>query len=1657
MIKPVKKTKKVKDSLNNIEENSYTAKDIYVLEGLDPVRKRPGMYIGSTGPEGLHHLIWECVDNSIDEAMGGYAKNIKVQILKENKVAVTDDGRGIPVDIHKKTKKSALETVMCTLHAGGKFGGKSYKVAGGLHGVGISVVNALSEYLQAEICRDGMLYSQEYNRGKPKTKLKKIGKCEKSGTKIIFEPDPEIFKEIKFDTKKILDHLRQQAYLTSGTTIKFEDNRESALLPSYTFYFESGIITLVQYLARTAHCLTNNIFYVKQEKEGILVEVALLYTDDSESTEKAFANNIHTPEGGMHLTGFRSALTRTLNDYAKEQGIFKNGDIGFSGEDTREGLVTVVSVKLREPQFEGQTKAKLGNPEARTAVEQVVGENFKEFLEANKEDAKRILEKSLLSARARQAAKKARENILRKGVLEGMTLPGKLADCISKNAEESELFIVEGDSAGGCWSGDTEIALTDGRNLSFKALIKEYKQGKKNFCYTIQNNGHIGIASILDPRMTKKNTKVIKIILDNGEELICTPDHRFRLVDGSYISAIQLTPQHSIAPLYREVSKRQGKYGLDGYEMVFDPKARKWMYTHILADIFNLENGIYSVSDGKHRHHLDFNKLNNNPINIQRFSYKQHMNLHYDYIEHTLRRPDVIEKARQAHKSIEYREKIRKIMSTPEMKKMLSKRAKKQWQNEEYKNYMAQKFLEFYNNNAEYRAKSKKILDQSQKRYWADWQNREKQSKRTKEYFENHPDKKKEYSELAKKQWDNLNLRNWRSEMTKKQWTDEFRKKRIISYNKTYLRRCIEVLYEIYQKENKINKDSYNLIRKNTNDKTLIRYNTICQRFFAGDEKKLHEAVVNYNHRIKSIILLQEKIDVYDIEVPGTHNFALSSGIFVHNSSKMGRNRNTQAILPLKGKILNVEKSRFDRMMASEEIKALIVALGTAISEDFNIDKLRYHKIVIMTDADSVAYDTPIFVFDKQQQRLKLVKTGEFIENQCQDTERYQVFACDLDKKTFSLRDIEKTIRHPLRGSLYEIKTRYGYKMKITSCHNVFVYRYGNFITVPTTKLKIGDRIVFPASMSRLNQKIKIDISPLLKHSEEAKNIQIKVLASKMKFIPNDAWIDISSKYWQKLQLRRQGKGISRKRLGVAIGVYTTVLEQWELKIDNVMPRYKIFKEYLTGLNLEEKKVLKNASAYIPLSSCLETSDAIEYYFKNHTRKLKVAFDLNEDFAYLLGFYIGDGCFASQKKNPNRFILSLGRDKKLYSPELIKAIDNVLGAKAFIDKRNDNNNQLVFHSYEFKLILQSLGLLGKKSYEKFVPEEIFSVNPKIQQAFLRGYLESDGSIVVKSCKEKLDVKLTFTTASENLSDGIVLLFRQLGIFPESTMRFSKDHLRKDGVMIRSNYPGRLISVKGISQLERLKDVWKNHKRSKALENYLVKADRRRSSYKKIRIGDSVLLPITSIKKIKTEIPFVYDFAVKKDENFVAGTGGFLLHNTDGAHIRSLLLTLFFRYFRPIIEAGYLYIAQPPLYRIQKGKEFHYAYTEAEKQKVLEKIQGKVEEKKGKLSKSKVRKLKLVEEGKDEAILAVEKEELSDGSNEELMKGISIQRYKGLGEMNPDQLWDTTMDPEKRVLKQVTIEDAEEADRLFDILMGKEVLPRKKFIQAYAQKVRNLDI
>jgi DNA gyrase subunit B len=451
------------------KKSSYGADDITVLEGLDPVRKRPGMYIGTTGVEGLHHLIWEVFDNSRDEAMGGFADTIEVVLLPKNRIRVADNGRGIPIGIHKKTGVSALETIMTTLHAGGKFGGDGYKVSGGLHGVGVSVVNALSVYTKAEVHREGGKYVQEYDTGKPRVSVKKSSASEKNGTIITFEPDESIFKTIVFDWKKIVSHLRQQAYLVKGVYITAIDARdidekkletidtfyfkESFLeAPSMSFYFEGGLRSLITFYNQHQKPLHKNIFYCEKENTDenvVSVEVALQYVDDISPRITVFANNTYNSEGGTHLTGFKTALTRTINTYARSSKLLKESEENFTGDDVLEGLTAVVSVKLREIQFEGQTKAKLGSVEAEKVVRSVFSEAFSVFLEEHPDDAKQIINKTLLALKARKAAKAAKDSVLRKGALDGLTLPGKLADCQTKKASESELFIVEGDSAGG--------------------------------------------------------------------------------------------------------------------------------------------------------------------------------------------------------------------------------------------------------------------------------------------------------------------------------------------------------------------------------------------------------------------------------------------------------------------------------------------------------------------------------------------------------------------------------------------------------------------------------------------------------------------------------------------------------------------------------------------------------------------------------------------------------------------------------------------------------------------------------------------------------------------------------------------------------------------------------------------------------------------------------------------------------------------------------------------------------------------------------------------------------------------------------------------------------------------------------------------------------
>lgn len=510
-------------------DTSYDGSQIQVLEGLEPVRKRPGMYIGSTGFDGVHHLIKEIADNSIDEAIAGYATRVDVTILADGGITISDDGRGIPIDKHPKTGLSTLETVLTVLHAGGKFGGGGYKVSSGLHGVGSSVVNALSTLMIAEVVKNGELYRIEFERGGTKVPFKKVGKTDRgNGTTITFYPDETIFKEtVAFDYKWVVDYLRHQAYLTKGVYVAVEDQRTNERA---AFYFEGGIQSYVKHLNIGKDVLTDTIFYVEKQVEDSMIEVAVQYNETFSELVKPFANNVLTPDGGTHLIGFRSAMTRVINEYARKSGLLKEKEDNLSGDDIREGLTAIILVKLPDPQFEGQTKNKLGNPEVRRYVEQVMTEYFAYYLDENPNIAKKIVGKSLLAARARQAARAARDNVIRKGALDGLSLPGKLADCSSKNPADSEIYIVEGDSAGGSAKSGRDsktqaILPLRGKVLNVERARLDRMLGNNEIVSLIKALG-VGIGDQFDLNGLRYHRIIIMTDAD---------------VDGSHISTLLLT------------------------------------------------------------------------------------------------------------------------------------------------------------------------------------------------------------------------------------------------------------------------------------------------------------------------------------------------------------------------------------------------------------------------------------------------------------------------------------------------------------------------------------------------------------------------------------------------------------------------------------------------------------------------------------------------------------------------------------------------------------------------------------------------------------------------------------------------------------------------------------------------------------------------------------------------------------------------------------------------------------------------------------------------------------------------------------------------------------------------------------------------------------
>ena len=932
------------------QEGEYGAGQIQVLEGLEAVQKRPAMYIGSTDSRGLHHLVYEVVDNAIDEALAGYCDSITVTIHDDDSVSVTDDGRGIPVDTHENGQ-SALEVILTVLHAGGKFDKESYQVSGGLHGVGVSAVNALSKWLEVSVRRDGAVWSQRFEAGEPAGELERkrdLGVEEDTGTEIRFWPDDKVFGTTTFAASTLANRLRELAFLNPGIEIELFDERDGS---RDRFRYDGGIREFVVYLNESRTALHEDVIYFDTESENIEVEVAIQATDELQGSIHAFANNINTREGGTHLTGFKTALTRVINDYANRHDLLGpiDGD-NLTGNDIREGLTAVISIKHPNPQFEGQTKTKLGNSEVRGITESAVHEHLGTYLEEHPDTAGTIISRAVEAARARRAAKKAEELTRRKSALESTSLPGKLADCQTRDPTEAELFVVEGDSAGGCFTGDTEIALASGRSITFEELIEERAEGKTHYCYTVTDDGEIGLERIENPRVTREDASLVEVTLDDGETIRCTPDHEFMLRDGSYWEARNLGEGQSLMPLYRKTSDTSGaRISIDGYEMVNQPTMNDfWEFTHLLADRYNLDHGRYGSDSGDHKHHVDFDKRNNRPDDIEHLPADDHLELHREHAAETLHTEKAREKSRKHRQSEEFRERMSKRMQEADTAAHLREQAIEQLIDKEYKQQMADACREYYEDNPEYRERVHRCLAENAREHWADEEHHRQQPDRIEQYYDEHPETIERRRAEANEQWDD-ELQAWRSEKTEEQWTKGFRERRKEAYDRTYYENIIPFMSEVLNEEGDLT--NYDERRRERNDPNVLTKETTVEKFFENEEALL-EAVGSYNHTVASVEPLDETADVYDIEVPRTHNFALDAGVFVHNSAKQARDRRFQAVLPLFGKVLNVEKHRLDRVLENEKIRDFVTAIGASIGDEFDLDEARYHKLIIMTDAD---------------------------------------------------------------------------------------------------------------------------------------------------------------------------------------------------------------------------------------------------------------------------------------------------------------------------------------------------------------------------------------------------------------------------------------------------------------------------------------------------------------------------------------------------------------------------------------------------------------------------------------------------------------------------------------------------------------------------------
>ena len=1200
------------------DESDYGAGQIQVLEGLQAVRKRPAMYIGSTDGRGLHHLVYEVVDNSIDEALAGYCDHIEVTIHDDGSVSVADDGRGIPVDTHEEYDRPAVEVIMTVLHAGGKFDNKSYQVSGGLHGVGVSVVNALAKSLEVEVRRDGALWTHSFDHGEPEPdafqQVRSLEPDEETGTQIRFWPDGDIFETTEFTYSTLANRLRELAFLNSGVKITLTDERTDE---EDVFLYDGGIKEFVHYLNETKTPLHEEVIYFDDEADGIAVEIAIQATDELQGSIHAFANNINTREGGTHLTGFKTALTRVINDYANDHNLTTDLDENLKGEDVREGLTAVVSVKHPDPQFEGQTKTKLGNSEVRGIVESATHEHLRTYLEENPDTGEAVVAKAAEAARARKAAKQAEELTRRKSALESTALPGKLADCQTRDPTESELFVVEGDSAGG--------------------------------------------------------------------------------------------------------------------------------------------------------------------------------------------------------------------------------------------------------------------------------------------------------------------------------------------------------------------------------------------------------------------------------------------------SAKQGRDRHNQAILPIKGKILNVEKHRLDRILENNEIRALITAIGAGVGEEFDIEETRYHKIILM----SVDGEEHGFVRDGDG-NTQFVEIGSFIDGVIdadgEGYEEYEVLCFGRDDNRTKFRPIDQVIRHEIDEQLYEIETRYGRNLKVTASHSVFVHRDGEIKLASGDEIEPGDEVVAPRSIpvsgDRDGDRIDL-LAKLVARQDDfdselyargegieemfKQQVRAEYATDGGAVARAEPRVEIPKSVRSRLRSERTDAGLTQQDVCDSVGVSQPItVSQWER--GNSRPTVSNFEAYCEAIGASPAATIDEVTVgdslldqrwnnqyegaptnrvrdYVRISDLNESDlddipddahvELTPEHYADHGIDRYV--DIDETLCELFGIYAADG--SSSPRNGVR--LAIGDTNESLRDRYIETFEAVFGIPAKHSEYDDRVDEVKLVNRAAALVWEHVfGFDGDTAVEKSVPDLVFDVSSSCQQAFLRGYLHGDGTVN--------ENRIAWTTCSRDLASGLMYLLSAQGVMGSHS---TTPPSALDGGY-ETNAERHTVTVAARADLDQIRDVWEPHRNGDAL---IPKVDDGHDNpgarrYREIS-DDLVALSVREVSEVEPSSEYVYDFSVESDENFIAGMGGLCAHNTDadvdGAHIRTLLLTLLYRHMRPLIEAGYVYAAQPPLYRVRYRGETYDAMTEADRDRIVE--------------------------------------EQCNGNPTQ------VQRFKGLGEMNPDQLWETTMDPDNRILKRITIEDAAAADRMFSVLMGDAVEPRKQFIKEHATDAEWVDI